>query len=79
MTLLRISAPTSAALDSLKARMARVQATLSGATTTEALQRAEGELAAISAEAKALRLMVRGEIGQASKREREDKSQRRSA
>ncbi len=80
MTPLRITAETSRQFDSLKARMARLQATLGpGATTTEALKKARAELSAMRAEAAALSLSLGQEIAGAGRREREDRAVRRAS
>jgi hypothetical protein len=80
MTALRVSAETSRQFDSLKARMARLQATLGpGATTTEQLARADTELAALASEARNLRVSVRQEIAGAKERAREDRAVRRAS
>lgn len=80
MTALRVSAETSRQFDALKAIMARLQATLgAGATTTEALAKADAELALLASGARTLRVPVRQEIAGAQRRDREDRSSRRTA
>lgn len=77
MTQLRISPTTSAAYDALKADMDRIGRALAcGATTTEALQQAQGRLADIAVQARRLQVAVRQEIATAQRRERDDRARK---